>query len=350
MNSTNPRGAKPDRADLRRAAGRLKPFWPILAVGIAILPPLLVDNNYYIQLLGFVGIFSLLAIGLNLVVGICATFSLGHQAFFALGAYTSALMTTRLGVSFWLALPASGLVGALFALLIGPVMRLRGPFLAVATLAFGEIVRLVLVNWIDLTNGPNGISGIPWPEIGGYRIDTIPKFYYLILACLVFEYFVISRLIQSRVGRAMKAMRDNEQAAQASGIFVLFYKVLSFVIAAFFAGVAGSVYAHFISFVSPDAFTLKFMIEILFMIVLGGLGSVPGAILGAAIVALMPEILRPLHDVRLIVYSLLIIVILIFAPKGIWGFVDQFRLWLVRRASGRDAQAASLADAGTGVA
>jgi len=208
---------------------------------------------------------------------------------------------------------------------------LRGPFLAVATLAFGEIVRLVLVNWISLTNGPNGISSIPRPQIGPFRIDTVPKFYYLILACVVLEYWVISRIIHSRIGRAMKAMRDNEQAAQASGVFVAYYKVLSFAIAALFAGVAGSVYAHFITFVSPDAFTLTFGIELLFMIVLGGLGSVPGATLGAAIVTLLPEVLRPLHEVRLIVYSILIIIILIFAPKGMWGFVEQIGAWLRRR-------------------
>jgi branched-chain amino acid transport system permease protein len=309
----------------------LKRFWPVLVIGVALLPPLVIKNVYYVQLLGFIGIFSLLAIGLNLVVGIADTFSLGHHAFYALGAYTSALLSTRLGVSFWLALPAAAIVAAFFGLLVGPVMRLRGPFLAVATLAFGEIVRLLALNWISLTNGPNGIPSIPWPQLGPYSIDNAHAFYYFILAAVVLEYFVILRIINSRPGRAMKAMRDNEEAAQASGVFVAHYKVLSFVIAAFFAGMAGSLYAHFISFVSPDAFTLGDSIDMLFMIVLGGLGSVPGSILGAAIVAFLPEVLRPLYEVRLIVYSILIILILTFAPKGLWGLVEQARSQITSR-------------------
>lgn len=317
-----------------RLATLLRTIWPILALAGALVLPFFFESRYHIQILGFIAIYSLLAIGLNLIVGICDTFSLGHQAFYALGAYSSALLSTRLGVPFWIALPISALVAALFGLLIGPVMRLKGVFLAVATLAFGEIVRLVALNWDSLTNGPNGISGIPWPQIGPLTIDTPRSFYYLILVFLVLEYFVISRMINSRTGRAMKAMRDDDVAAQATGIYILHYKVLSFTVAALFAGIAGSLYAHFISFVSPDPFSVGAVIDMLFMIVLGGLGSVPGSIIGAAVVTVLPEILRPLADVREIVYAILIVFILIFTPTGIWGLIEQFSGWIFRRLPG----------------
>lgn len=304
---------------------------PYLILIAAIVTPLFLENVYYIQIMGFVGIFSLLAIGLNLVVGIADTFSLGHQAFYALGAYATALLSTRLGMPFLVTLIAGAAVAGLFGLLIGPVMRLRGPFLAVATLAFGEIVYLILLNWIPVTNGPNGISGIPWPALGPLQFDTITKMYYLILFFVILEALVIHRLIRSRAGRAMKAMRDNERAAEATGVHVAFYKVLSFVIAAVFAGIAGTVYAYFISFVSPDAFTLTDGIEMLFMIVVGGLGSVPGSIIGATVVALLPEILRPLYEYRLIAYSVIMILILIFAPKGIYGLLESGADWMRAR-------------------
>lgn len=316
-----------------KRADRLRMGWPLLVIGAALLPPLFIENPYYMQVLGFIGISSLLAMGLNLIVGIADTFSLGHHAFYALGAYTSALVTTRLGLPFWIALPAAALVAGAFGLVVGPVMRLRGPFLAVATLAFGEIVYRMLLNWISVTNGPNGIAAIPWPAFGPVRLDSVHSFYYLILVFVVFEYFVIWRLIHARPGRAMKAMRDSEEAAQATGVHVAHYKILSFVIAAFFAGIAGSLYAHFVSFVSPDAFTLGKSIEMLFMIVLGGLGSVPGSVIGAAIVGILPEVLRPLAENRLITYSILIILILMFAPKGLWGLIERAGRGFSKRAS-----------------
>ncbi len=315
--SAEPLTAGPVRT--RPLAGRLG---VLLVLLVLLLPPLVIKDVYWVHILNVVGLYTLLAIGLNLVVGVCNTFSLGHAAFYGIGAYTTALLSTRLHAPFWLDLPAAGLVAAVFGLLVGPVFRLRGPFLAVATLAFGEIVRLVLQNWISFTRGPNGIAGIPWPALGSLQLRDDHSLYYLILVAVVFQYVLISRVVHSRVGRAMKALRDNEDAARACGVWVLRYQILSFVVAAFFAGLAGGLYAHLISFVSPDSFNLAASIEMLFMIVLGGLGSVPGSVVGAAVVAILPEYFRVLQDFRLIVYSIAIIGILIFAPSGVWGLAE----------------------------
>lgn len=298
---------------LRRAA----------VVAVLLLPPLVIKDIYWLHILNVVGLYTLLAIGLNLVVGVCNTFSMGHAAFYGIGAYTTALLATKLRLPFWIDLPAAALVAAAFGAALGPIFRLRGPFLAVATLAFGEIVRLVLLNWISLTKGPNGIAAIPWPSVAGVPLSDDHRFYYLILVAVVVQYVVISRAVHSRVGRAMKALRDNEDAARACGVRVVRYQILSFTLAAGFAGLAGGLYAHLISFVSPEAFNLGASIEMLFMIVLGGLGSIPGSIVGAALVAVLPEYFRFLQEYRLIVYSIVIILILVFAPRGAWGILER---------------------------
>jgi len=202
-------------------------------------------------------------------------------------------------------------------------------------------VRLVLMNWISLTRGPNGIAGIPWPTIGSLQLRDDHSLYYLILVIVVFQYAFISRIVHSRVGRAMKALRDNEDAARAFGVRVLRYQIMSFGVAAFFAGLAGGLYAHLISFVSPDSFNLAASIEMLFMIVLGGLGSVPGSVVGAAVVAILPEYFRLLQDFRLIVYSIAIIVILIFAPRGLWGLAESLFQRSPGAARGREAGGAA---------
>ncbi len=321
------RGGQPvaaDAARLERAGVRRQAWANVAAAAIVLLlltPPLLIQDVYWLHILNVIGLYTLLAVGLNLVVGFCDTFSLGHAAFYGIGAYTAALASTRLGLPFWVTVPLAGLVGGLFGLAMGPVMRLRGPFLAVVTLAFGEVVRLVLFNWVDFTRGPNGIAGIRAPWIGGFQFDSDHRYYYLILAVALAQYVVITRLVSSRLGRAMKALRDNEDAALAYGVFVPAYKTLAFVIAAVFAGMAGGLYAHLISFISPDPFDLSHSIEMLFMVVIGGLGSVPGSVLGAAIVALLPELFRLFADFRLIVYSIVIILILTFAPRGLWGLL-----------------------------
>ena len=306
--------------------------------GIALLlVPIVVDDRYYLRLINLIGIFGLLALGLNLLVGYTGQLSVGQAAFYGIGSYTSAILTTTWGWPFWPGFVAAGLVAALFGLAIGPITRLKGTFLAVATLAFGEVVRIVVINWVELTNGPNGISRLPSPFVGPIELDTDRRYYYLVLATLMFGYFTIQRLINSRVGRAMTAIRDNEEGAAAAGVHVTRYKVMVFVVAAFFAGLAGSLYAHLISYISPENLVFFRSVEVIFMIVLGGVGSLPGSIVGSAVVVATPELLRFVEEWRLLVYSGAIVLVLVFVPGGLAGmFATLGRLlWRQRHRAGR---------------
>ncbi len=297
------------------------------AVGVLVLlsVPFIVRGTYALHVVNQVGIFCLLALGLNLVVGFAGQLSVGQAGFYGIGAYTSAILATRYGVPFWLALPAAGCLTGLVGALIGPILRLRGVFLAMATLAFGEIVRIVISNWVPVTNGPNGISGIPFPALGGFPLATDGRYYYLILAWVLLCYGCIGRMIDSRIGRAMNAIRDNQDAAEIMGVHVARYKMMAFAVAAFFAGVAGSLFAHLQTFISPDQFTFITSVDIIFMVVVGGLGSIPGSLIGAAVVVIAPEFLRFFKYYRLIVYSLVILFILIFAPRGLYGAVARLK-------------------------
>jgi branched-chain amino acid transport system permease protein len=302
----------------RAAAGRIVPW----AAGAALtLLPLAVRDPYQFRVLNFVGINALLALGLNLVVGMAGQISMGQAGFYGVGAYTAALLAVRAGLPFWLTLPSAGLVAGALGLVIGPVLRVCGVFLAVATLAFGEIVRIVISN-LALTNGPNGIPGIPAPSLGPFRFDSDARYYYLVLLCVVACAAAIARLSDSRVGRAMRALRDNEDAAEVMGVHVLRYKVMAFAVAAAFAGIAGALLAHLQTYISPESFTFLTSVDIVFMAVVGGLGSVPGSVVGAFVVVVAPEWLRVLQAYRLMVYSLVILAVLIFFPRGLWGVVE----------------------------
>lgn len=296
---------------------------PWAVVGALALVPLVMPNVYTIHVLNEVGINSLLALGLNLVIGGAGQLSVGQAGFYGVGAYTAGILATRLGFPFWATLPLAGIAAGVVGLVIGPVLRLRGVSLAVATLAFGEIVRIVISNWMTLTNGPNGIPGIPFPSLAGFVFNTDYRYYYLVLAWVVLCYLTVARLADSRVGRAMNALRDNQDAAEAMGVDVIRYKVMAFVVAAAFAGVAGALFAHLQTYISPDNFTFLTSVDIIFMVVVGGLGSVPGSLVGAFVVVVGPEFLRFFKDYRLIVYSLVMLTFLIFAPKGLLGLVQR---------------------------
>ena len=308
----------------RRTAARALP-WAVIAA--LILLPLVARDAYTLRVINVIGINCLLALGLNLVMGVAGQLDAGQAGFYAVGAYVSGLLAVRFGLPFWVTVLVAAVASGSLALAIGPVLRLRGVFLAVATLAFGEVVRIVINNWVPVTNGPNGIPGIPAPSIAGFRLDTDERYYYLVLFWVLLCYFAIARMADSRVGRAMQAVRDNQDAAEVMGVHAIRYKIMAFGIAGAFAGVAGALLAHLQTYVSPENFTFLTSIDIIFMIVLGGLGSVPGSIVGAFIVTVGPEWLRFLKDYRLMVYSLIILVVLIFAPRGLYGGID----WAWRR-------------------
>jgi branched-chain amino acid transport system permease protein len=291
-------------------------LWTLLSI-FFILVPVWVESVYTIHLLNILGIYILLTTGLNLVLGVCGQISVGHAGFWALGAYASALFTTKLGFNFWIGFLASGIIGVVAAFMIGPVLRLKGHVLAIATIAFGEIVRLVLLNWVSLTNGPSGIYNMPYPSLGFVTLDTEHSFYFLILVCTAVNIIVLNRLINSRMGKRWRAIRGDEEGAESLGIRPTKYKIYAFAVAGASAGIAGCLYAHLTSYISPHVFTLHESIKMLTMVIVGGEGSIGGAIIGSLVLVFTSEYSRYLQEYSLIPYGLVMLLILIFAPKGI---------------------------------
>lgn len=294
-----------------------------IAAGILLataLLPLVITDDYVLRILIMSGIFVMLTLSLNLVTGFTGQFCLGWAAFYGIGAYTSALLTMKAGLSFWLAMPLGGFMAALFGLLLGlPTMRLKEIYLAITTLGFGEIIRLIMLNWTDLTRGSMGLPGIPAPSILSYEISSNQAYYYFILVLVLVTVAAMRRLIDSRTGRALIAIREDELAAKSMGIDVTAYKMLAFAVGAFFAGLAGSFYAHYTSFIDPHTFSFTESIAILAMAVLGGLGSINGSILGAVILTVVPELLRGIAEYRLIVFGLIMMAVMLLRPQGIFG-------------------------------
>lgn len=285
-----------------------------------VLLPLVITDDYVLRILIMSGIFVMLTLSLNLVTGFTGQFCLGWAAFYGIGAYTSALLTMKAGLSFWLAMPLGGFMAALFGLLLGlPTMRLKEIYLAITTLGFGEIIRLIMLNWTDLTRGSMGLPGIPAPSILSYEISSNQAYYYFILVLVLITVAAIRRLIDSRTGRALIAIREDELAAKSMGIDVTAHKMLAFAVGAFFAGLAGSFYAHYTSFIDPHTFSFTESIAILAMAVLGGLGSINGSILGAVILTVVPELLRGIAEYRLIVFGLIMMAVMLLRPQGIFG-------------------------------
>ena len=289
---------------------------------VLLLIPFLVQDVYFIHLINLSGIGTLLALGLNLVLGFTGQISIGQAAYYAVGAYLSALLATRLGFPFWVNLPVAGLMTALCAIIFGPVLRLRGHFLAMATIAFGEIVRIILLSWDPVTNGPRGIIGIPHPKIMGFSFGSDKKYYYIILFTVVISFLIVYLIIHSRTGRALRAIRDDQDAAWTSGIAIHYYKTLAFALGGFFSGLGGSLYAHLTGYISPDLASFSQSVQVLMMVVVGGMGSITGSALGALATVIVPEYLRVFEHLRLIVYSIVLLLMIIYAPKGLAGLFN----------------------------
>ncbi len=296
---------------------RAKPVW----IGLLFVLPLLLDS-YQIDVLTMAGLYVVLALGLNIVVGFAGLLDLGYAAFYAVGAYSYALLSTYFHLDFWLALPLGGLLAGCFGFLLGMItLRLKGDYLAIVTLGFIQIIHLVLNNWDSLTRGPKGISGIPHPQLGGFSFNRPIDYYYLILFIVMIALIFIQRINQSRIGRAWVAIREDEIAAEAMGINTTRMKILAFVIGSAWAGVGGAFFAGKFGFVSPESFTFFESILILSMVVLGGLGSIPGVILGAVVLVILPEMLRGFSNYRMFLFGLAMILMMAFRPEGIIGNV-----------------------------
>jgi branched-chain amino acid transport system permease protein len=303
------------------AVSKVKMIYVWIAVGlIALVLPLIIRDNYVQRLVIMVGVYSILALSLNLVAGYTGQLSIGHAAFYGIGAYVSAILSIEMHIPFWFALPIAGVVAAALGLVVGiPSLRLRGDYLAIVTIAFGEVIRLIFLNWVGVTRGPMGIPGIPKPSLFGVVLRDNASFYYLMLVLLGFTIFVVYRIVNSRLGRALVAIRDDEVAARATGIDITRLKVLVFVVGAFFAGIAGSYYAHFMTYINPDNFIYMESVTILCMVVLGGIGSIPGSILGAAILTLAPELLRNAIQFRMVLFGATMVLLMLFRPQGFLG-------------------------------
>ena len=288
------------------------------AVLLAIALPLGVEDPYLMDLAVTALIYMTVTVGLNVVVGFAGLLDLGHAAYFAIGAYTAALLTQRAGLCFSLALPASGVVAMTLGSLIGLlVLRLRRDYLAIVTLGFGEITRITATN-LDVTGGPSGIFGLAPPSLFGLRLERPVHYYYVMLALLVLAAGVSARLRESRIGRAWAFLREDEEAAAAMGIHALGYRLLAYQISTFYAGVAGAVFAMKMTAVSPASFSFMRSILFLLAVIVGGAGSVPGAILGGALVTMLPELLRPVAGSRYLLFGAALVLIMLFRPTGLW--------------------------------
>lgn len=301
-------------------------YFPVLAAAAGlILLPQLVSNRYYLHMINLAGIYTLITIGLNILSGYTGQVSMGQAGYFAIGTYAAALMMLNFGVSFWLALLIAILVSALFGSIIAvPAMKLSGPYLVLATVGFGEIIRLVILNWQPVTRGAAGLTGIPLPQLGGFRIMSEEAFFYLIFILLLLGALVAHRLTRSKVGRTFSAIREDELAAQAMGVPVDRYKIWAFIISAMYAGAAGALYGTFSGVASPDNFTFDDSVGFLCMSVIGGNRTIAGAIVGAFMLTFLSEALRAFQAFRLVIYGAILIFTVIYMPQGLAGV---FGIW-----------------------
>lgn len=292
----------------------------LAALAVAIVLPAVLNTRYVISIMVNCALYGTLALSLNLMTGYMGLTSLGHAAFYGIGAYTAAILSTRYSLNFPFTFLAAAAVSALIAFLLAlPTMKSTGRHLAIITLGFCEITRITELNWMELTNGPMGIKGIPTFNLFGFQVRQIYHKYLIALVMLILTYYIASSIANSRTGRAIMSIRDNEVAAEAMGINVYRYKILIFSLSAALAGMAGAYYAHYISFIDPRLFAFDQSILILGMVILGGIGSTQGVVIGAIALSAIPELLRGLAEYRQIMYGLVIVLMMVLRPNGLLG-------------------------------
>jgi len=323
---TSPTLAAPGPPPAAGARGRR---WRWLAGGAAgaaflLVLPRLMPGSYQLHLLNLAGIYVIVVLGLNFILGWAGQISLGHAAFWGLGAYASALLTTRLGWPFAGGLVAAIVLTGLFGVVVGiPTLRLRGHYLAMATVGVAEIVRLVLVNWEPVTGGALGVKNVPPASFGPLLIRTELSFYYLILAWALLALLGAWQLQRSTFGRILQAIRDSEIAAEVMGVDAPRYKVLAFALSAVYAGIGGCLYAHLSGYISPDTYGFDQTVVFVTMLVLGGAGSLAGCVLGAVLLTFLPEWLRVLKDYYMVIYGVSVLLLMVFLPGGVVGLLRQ---------------------------
>ncbi len=307
--------ARPLAARLEAPATRRASVTLLLVVTVLI--PRFADN-YVLEVLTNAWLYVVLCLGLNIVVGYAGLLDLGYAAFFAVGAYATGILTTRLGLDFWLTIPVA-VVCALAAGVVvgGPTLRLRSDYLAIVTLGFGEIVRITARN-LAITGGASGLVGINRPSLFGWKLEQINQFYYVFLILAALACVVSFRVQDSRIGRAWKYVRYDEDAAEAMGINRVAVKLYAYMLGAVFASIAGCFYAAKMTAISPETFSFTQSVLILLGVVLGGMGKIPGVVVGALVLTLFPEIFRDVGSLRLLVFAVVLLLIMLFRPHGIW--------------------------------
>lgn len=296
-----------------------------LILGMIVLGlPFILQSNYWIFMFTMVGIFMILVGSLDLIYGYTGLVSLGHAAFFGIGAYAHALLQIKVGFGFLPALLVAAVITAISAVILGwPMLRIKGPYFALGTLALGSIISIVIHNWDSLTGGVS-LSGIPLPpliHIGGFSIDFSSRkaYYYLVLACLILSLFLIRRLTKSRTGRAFESIRENDDLAAALGINVARYKIIAFVTASTIAGIAGGLYASYMGAIEPEIAGSHMAFNLLVMIVVGGARTLTGVVIGPLLLWFVPEFLEAAEVYRPLFFGLLLLIVIIFMPSGIAG-------------------------------
>lgn len=304
------------------AVRRPKPRYTCLGLVAALMIAMpYISSMYQINIMISALIYIMLGLGLNIVVGLAGQLVLGYAAFYAVGAYTYGLLNTYFGLGFWAVLPVGGIMAALFGLMLGfPVLRLKGDYLAIVTLGFGEIIRLVLENWTSVTKGSFGLSNISRPSLFGMEMgvtEATNYIYYIVLAAVVVTIIVVGRLKNSRIGLALQALREDEIACEAMGIDLTKVKLSAFALGSCWAGFAGVIFAAKTTFINPASFTFMESAMILSMVVLGGMGSVLGVTIAAAILVLAPEYLRAFSEYRMLLFGAVMVIMMIYRPQGL---------------------------------
>lgn len=290
----------------------------ILAAGLGI------SGSYHLQLLTFIGIYTLLALGLNMLMGYAGQISLGHAAFYGLGAYVTGVLTVHWNWNPWLVLPIALGGTALVAFLVAlPMLKLSGFYLGMGTLGFGMIAYVLFREWVNLTGGDSGLVGIPSLSLGTLVLSAGSGYFFLVWGAVFLCFLICQRIVDSRVGRALRAVHDSEQAAAAMGIDTSRLKIQIFVLSAVFSALAGFLYAHLVSFISPNTFDFLVSVRMVTMVVIGGMASIWGALLGASLLTILPEWLHVFTDYEMVVYGLILMVVMIFLPQGLTrGILD----------------------------
>ena len=315
----------------------------LIFTAAALSAPFFLKGNYLLNVLVFVGINTMLAVALNLLLGYAGQISLGHAAFFGMGAYISGIITARFPVDPFLVMILAALCSGALAFVIGfPILKLKGHYLAMATLGFGIIMYIIFNETVELTGGPSGLSGIPNLHIGSLIFDNDLNNYYLVWTFTLAVMLLSINLSQSRIGRALRAIHDSEVAARVMGVNARILKVQIFTVSAVISAVAGSLYAHIMTFIAPASFGFNFSVELLTMVVVGGLGSIYGSFLGAAILTMLPELLRVFQNFDIVIYGLMLILMTMFMPGGLVsgiGAIAEFVAARIRKRKDDHAQA-----------